>query len=164
MSILPSGIERPFGVLFVCNDNSRSSLVAEALFRDNAPPDIRCFSAGMEPADAADPFILSSLTLAGLGSDGLWPKHWMGFSGRDGQIIDLIVQIGDLRTAFMPRAFVGEPEMIKWPSQFQEQPPTQHRGVWQEIQEFRPRIQMLLEDIGAMREFSVAPSAYQPAE
>lgn len=133
-------------VLFVCDDNARHSLIAEALLRDHGIRGLRAFSAGIKPADRADSYALSALTLAGLGSDGLWPKHWDGFRDAKWTLIDMVVMIGDGPARELPRTFPGDPDYVVW--KFEGDRSLRfHHGVWRDIQVLRPYVEALVDDL-----------------
>lgn len=157
-----SHVRKPLSVLFVCEDNARRSLIAEALFRDHWAPGLRAYSAGLEPAEMVDPLTQSALTLAGLGSDGLWPKSWTTFADAKRARIDVVVLIGDAPAAVLPSAFPGSPEYLIWRMPAVALP--LHRGVWQDIKELRVRVDALIDDLNAMQELSVADAQADAAE
>jgi len=153
MNALQNQDQKTRNVLFVCADNARHSLIAESLLRSHRVHGIRAFSAGLQPADKADPFALSALTLAGLGNEGLWPKHWDGFANPKCTTIDLVVMIGEDTAANMPRTFPGDPEYIAW--KFDGDTSLRfHHGVWRDIQVLRPYVDALADDL---RETARAP-------
>lgn len=164
MSVAQSYMQRPFGVLFVCEDNSRSSLIAEALFRGHGTPGFSVYSAGIAPADQADPYTLSALTMAGLGSDGLWPKDWAGFADPDRPLIDMVIMIGDGPAQLLPHAFPGNPDYLMWRMRGHGGQLPRHRGAWQDIQALRPRVDSLMDDLASMQDVSLAPTHAVPAE
>lgn len=152
----PSEASR-LGVLFVCSDNARRSLIAEALMRDRCATWARGFSAGISPADGADPRALSAITLAGLDNAGLWPKHWEGFSKFSDPIIDVIVMLDPVAAEALPRVFPGNPEYWVWENADMERPSADtYELPWQEIQWLRPKVNALVEDLSAMQEFCLA--------
>lgn len=139
---------KPTSVLFVCDDNSRYSLVCEALVRSQEIPGIRAFSAGLDPADRADPFALSALTLAGVSSEGLWPKHWDGFAHPYRKIVDLVVILGKSTAKRLPRNFPGEPKYLMW--DFNGLSSQRYNyGIWRDIQVLRPYVDELVTDLQA---------------
>ena len=149
---------KPHGVLFVCDDNSRRSLIAEALFRDHWTPGFRVYSAGLAPAEQVDPLTLSALTLAGLGSEGLWPKPWTTFADPSRPIIDTVVLIGDAPARMLTRAFPGSPDYVHWRVPRAMTSYALHRGVWQDIKLLRPRVDSLVEDLAALQELTITPA------
>lgn len=151
MNVFQNREEKKINVLFVCADNARHSLIAEALLRSHRVPGVRAFSAGIDPADRADSFALSALTLAGLGNEGLWPKHWDGFANPKIGMFDVVVMIGDDAANALPRTFLGAPEYIVWKFKGTEELRF-HRGVWRDIQVLRPHVEALADDLrGTLR-------------
>lgn len=67
------GFKRPVRVLFLCRDNSRTSLMAEGLARAMAGAWLEPRSAGLDPG-AADAAGLASLTQSGIDVAGLHSK------------------------------------------------------------------------------------------
>ncbi len=148
MNAIRQFLSKPTSVLFVCDDNSRYSLVCEALVRSQEIPGIRAFSAGIDPADRADPFALSALTLAGVSSEGLWPKHWDGFAHPYRKIVDLVVILDKATAKRLPRNFPGEPKYLVW--DFNGQSNQQYNyGIWRDIQVLRPYVDGLIMDLQA---------------
>jgi protein-tyrosine-phosphatase len=156
--------KRPLhNVLFGCEDNARYSLIAEALFRDGAISGMRSFSAGLRPADAADPFTLSALALSGLGADGLWPKHWDGFCLPNMRLIDTIVIFGEETAVRLPRVFPGRPRYLVWPMNKLSDNQKLHQGVWRDIQRIRPFISCLIDELIARQgesSIGLAPAVF----
>lgn len=154
-------------VLFVCEDNARRSLIAEALFRDIAGPHLRTFSAGLAPADHADTFALSALAIAGLGPEGLWPKHWDGFREPGRPRIDTVVMFGEDVAARMPRTLPGRPVYRTWRIIDERGSVGRHGGVWRDMQRLRPMVAELVTELHAKIGDSVStpyPAAAHPAE
>ena len=132
-------------VLFVCADNARHSLIAEALLRGHGIRGLRAFSAGLQPADRADSFTLSALALVGLEIDGLWPKHWDGFADGNRMMFDRVVMIGDNVACKLPRSFPGNPDYVVW--NFSGDNSLRfHHGVWRDIQTLRPNVDVLVDE------------------
>ena len=152
----PSEASR-LGVLFVCEDNARRSLIAEALIRDRCASWVRGFSAGIRAADHADLRAMSTLGLAGLDNTGLWPKAWNGFCKTHQPIIDVIVMLDFNSDLSLPREFPGNPEYRTWTmSQIKGYSTQSHSHVWEEIKWLRPKVNALIDDLSAMREISLS--------
>ena len=146
MTAVQNKDQKTRNVLFVCADNARHSLIAESLLRSCQVHGVRAFSAGLDPADRADSFALSALTLAGLSNDGLWPKHWDGFAEQEHKLIDIVVMIGEETAARMPRTFTDDPEYIVW--KFDGDSSLRfHHGVWRDIQVLRPYVEALADEL-----------------
>lgn len=149
MTYQPGSRRTVHSVLFICEDNARRSLIAEALFRDAAGPHMRAFSAGLRPADTADPFTLSALALSGLGPDGLWPKSWEGFCGHGAFPLGTVVMFGEDVSLRLPRVFPGLPAYRVWTLLDDRPGMTRHSGVWRDIQRVRPLVADLVAEINA---------------
>ncbi len=151
MHAFQNQVSKKINVLFVCADNARHSLIAEALLRSHRVRGVRAFSAGIDPADRADSFTLSALTLAGLGNEGLWPKHWDGFANLKTVRVDIVVMIGAETAEMLPRTFPGDPEYVVWTFDGSDELRF-HRGVWRDIQVLKPYVDSLAEDLrGSLR-------------
>jgi len=61
-------------VLFLCNANSCSSILYEALFNHLAPPGMRAYSAGSQPQGEVHPQVLRALERMGIAGWGLASK------------------------------------------------------------------------------------------
>lgn len=157
MSISRPSEANRLGVLFVCEDNARLSLIAEALMRERCAPWVRGFSAGINPADTADLMSLTTIMLAGLDNSGLWPKSWEGFSTTRVPIINVIVTLDHFSTVALPRSFPGHPEYRIWSAVNDNQSHIQsHTDVWREIQWLRPKVDALIDDLAVMRDLSLS--------
>jgi len=148
MNTLQNQDQKTLNVLFVCADNARHSLIAESLLRSHRVRGVRAFSAGIDPADKADSFALSALVLAGLGNEGLWPKHWDGFADPKRRLIDVVVTIGADATRLLPHTFPGNPDYVSW--DFDAETSLRfHHGVWRDIQILKPFVDVLADDLRA---------------
>lgn len=155
-------ISRPYeasrlGVLFVCENNARRSLIAESLLRDQCASWVRGFSAGIRAADHADMRAMSTMVLAGLDNTGLWPKAWDGFCQTHKPIIDVVVMLDFNSDLSLPREFPGNPEYQTWVGPRINGFSTQsHNHVLEEIKWLRPKVNALIDDLSAMREVSLS--------
>ena len=61
-------------VLFLCETNSATSLMAEALLNQRGDTRIRAFSAGSRPATSLLPEAAQALNQRAISTDGLEPK------------------------------------------------------------------------------------------
>lgn len=152
----PSEASR-LGVLFVCENNARRSLIAEALMRDRCAAWVRGFSAGIRAADHADFRAMSTMTLAGLDNTGLWPKTWDGFCKTHRPIINVIVMLDLTSELSLPREFPGSPEYRAWTGpRINNHSGQSHSQVWEEIKWLRPKVNALIDDLSDMRELSLS--------
>jgi arsenate reductase (thioredoxin) len=65
-------------VLFLCTGNSCRSVLAEATFNALASPEWRAMSAGSHPTGIIHPRSLALLRRAGISTEGLHSKSWVG--------------------------------------------------------------------------------------
>ena len=61
-------------VLFVCTHNAGRSIVAAALLNAHRPPGVRADSAGIDPAEALNPLVVTALAERGITLTGARPK------------------------------------------------------------------------------------------
>jgi arsenate reductase len=62
-------------VLFVCTHNAGRSIVAAALLNAHQPPGVLADSAGTDPADVLNPFVVTALAERGISLAGVQPKR-----------------------------------------------------------------------------------------
>jgi arsenate reductase len=99
-------IER--NILFLCEDNARSSQIAEATAKHLAPPRTRIFSAGVKPG-SIPPRVVQTMQELGISMSGQTSK---GLSDVPIQDIDLVVSFGDAhKNANLP----GQAKIENWP-------------------------------------------------
>ena len=97
-------------ILFVCTGNAGRSQMAEALFRERAPQNVRVLSAGVDPWDDLHPVARKLMAERGLDLTGHHPKHVRTFVDRD---VDVVVTIGDRAHAETPDFRTGT-RRIHW--------------------------------------------------
>ena len=79
-------------VLILCTGNSCRSQMAEAILRHDLPGRVRALSAGTRPQARVAAGALEALRLAGIASEGLYPKD---VDSLIGEPIDLVVTVCD---------------------------------------------------------------------
>ena len=105
-----------FNVLFLCNNNSARSIMAEKLMEHWGKGKFKAYSAGNTPKGSIDPLTIKTLESHGLNIDGLRSKSWNEFTGKDAPHLDFVFTVCD--------DVAGEVCPI-WPSQ----PMTVHWGI-----------------------------------
>ena len=85
-------------VLFLCETNSATSLMAEALLNQRGDRFVRAFSAGSRPAAAMLPEARATLSQRAIPTDGLEPKSWTMFGMPGGVRPHLVVDLATLRS------------------------------------------------------------------
>ncbi len=107
-------VTRKYKVLFLCRENSASSIIAEALLRELAGHRFDAFSAGPEPAARVHPFAVAQLR-PGISELGvLGAKSWLEFTGEWAPRMDVIVAMDDFVAAPYAPVFPGEPALYRW--------------------------------------------------
>ncbi|MCL2653539.1 MAG: arsenate reductase ArsC [Propionibacteriaceae bacterium] len=84
--------ERIFDVLVLCTGNSCRSQMAEAILNHDLAGLVRSISAGTSPQPKVADGAIEALKLAGLPTDGLYPKTVEDVMNQD---IDLVVSVCD---------------------------------------------------------------------
>ncbi len=136
-------------VLFVGERNAGASLIAEALLRHRSGKDVRAFSAGIAPADRADPLVMAELAKAGVPYDGLWPKHWLGFAAHNRLKIEHLIIVGCSPVPATLCALVDLSNIHHWPS-IRATDTMRLREGW--LDQWQKRIDDLIREIDVMRE------------
>jgi protein-tyrosine-phosphatase/DNA-binding transcriptional ArsR family regulator len=84
-----------FNVLFLCNQNSARSIIAEALLEKIGRGRFRAYSAGAEPARQPVPEVIERLKALGHDVSRLHCKSWDQFKGPDAPRMDFIIALCD---------------------------------------------------------------------
>ena len=143
-----SETEKATTVLFVGTRNAGATLVAEALLREHRAEGICAFSAGVTPADSADPRVIAALARAEVDYDGLWPKHWLGFVSDRRVTIEHMVIIGAPRISSTLFSSAQHPSLHHWPDPFTGQCNVQDEK-W--FRQWQKRVNDLLHEIRALK-------------
>jgi arsenate reductase (thioredoxin) len=84
---------KPIDVLFLCETNAATSLIAEALVNHRDDPRLRAFSAGRTPARNVLAEAREALLSRGIDADALAPKPWSIFALPGARRPDLVVDL-----------------------------------------------------------------------
>jgi ArsR family transcriptional regulator, arsenate/arsenite/antimonite-responsive transcriptional repressor / arsenate reductase (thioredoxin) len=84
-----------FNVLFLCNQNSARSIIAEALLEKIGRGRFRAYSAGSEPAREPVPEVIDRLKALGHDVSRLHSKSWNEFKGPHAPRMDFIIALCD---------------------------------------------------------------------
>ena len=82
-------------VLFVCEDNSALSIMAESILRAEAPARFSAFSAGCRPAQAVSPYVIEFLAAHHLPTSGLSPKGVAQFRAPGAAHLDIVITLSE---------------------------------------------------------------------
>ena len=107
-------VTRKYRVLFLCRDNSASSIIAEALLRELAGHRFEAFSAGLEPAARVHPLAVAQLRPGISGRAVLSPKSWLEFTGEWAPRMDLVIALDESVGTRHAPAFPGKPSLLGW--------------------------------------------------
>ena len=98
--------DKPFRVLFLSRRNSARSLMAEAILNKLGKGRFQAFSAGVQPAEALEPYTRDLLEQAGFDISGMRPRHFREFAAAGAESLDFVFTLSDTAA--------GEP-MPEWP-------------------------------------------------
>ncbi len=102
-------------VLFLCETNSATSLMAEALLNQRGDTRIRAFSAGSRPAAALLPEAEQALSQRAIPTDGLEPKSWTIFALPGGLRPHIVVDLATVTWTEPDCAALAEYATLRWP-------------------------------------------------
>lgn len=108
-------IMRSVDVLFLCETNSATSLMAEALLNLKADGQVRAFSAGSRPAAAILPEASQALGQRAIATDGLEPKSWSIFALPGGPRPHIVVDLATVTWTEPECARLAEVLTLRWP-------------------------------------------------
>jgi protein-tyrosine-phosphatase len=100
-------------VLFVCEDNSALSIMAESILRAEAPARFTAFSAGCTPAQAVNPQVVEFLAAHRLPTSSLWPKGVAQFRSPGASQLDFVVTLSDAAEECCGE-WPGKPLVVPW--------------------------------------------------
>ncbi len=102
-------------VLFLCDDNSCRSPIAEALLNFAGEGRFWAFSAGFAPARKIDPMAIELMRRAGIPCGGLTPKVWRGFTTPNAPRIDVVICLDTRIPLSAATLLPGNPIIACWP-------------------------------------------------
>lgn len=102
-------------VLFLCETNSATSLMAEALLNQRGDARVRAFSAGSRPAAAMLAEARATLCQRAIPTDGLEPKSWSIFTLPGGLRPHLVVDLATVTWTEPECAKLAEYATLRWP-------------------------------------------------
>jgi protein-tyrosine-phosphatase len=80
-------------ILFLCNQNARESLIAEAILRSVGGRRFRAHSAGVTAAPLPAPGVVEFLASRGMAGAFLRPKVWHAFTGPEAPAMDFVFSL-----------------------------------------------------------------------
>lgn len=100
-------------VLFVCADNSATSIMAESILRASGGPRFAAHSAGWRPEAAISAQAQDFLAARHLSTHGLVPKSYRGFVEPEGPRLDFVILLDDPPEGLAPD-WKGAPVVAQW--------------------------------------------------
>lgn len=105
--------KRNYSVLFLCTDNSVSSIMAEAILRRWGGESFRAFSAGITPSNQIQPLAAELLKTRHVWHPDLRCKGCYEFLAPDAPRMDFVISVGEQRPEELP-PFPGQPRVFHW--------------------------------------------------
>ena len=141
--------ESPCRVLFLCADNSASSLFAECVLNREGVDRFVASSAGVVAGDAPHPFVVDLLLRDDHPIDGLRPKAWSDFARPTAKPFDLILTLWEQAPEQSEPGWPGQPVTVSWavsdPTRVEGTEPEQRRAFAETLRILQRRIDLLLE-------------------
>jgi arsenate reductase len=103
-----------YNVLFLCNENSARSIMAEAILRARGGDRFTAHSAGSYPSGIVHSQALRQISDAGLSADGLRSKSWNEFSGPDAPHMDFVFTVCDTEAQEVCPEWPSKPLTANW--------------------------------------------------
>jgi arsenate reductase len=100
-------------VLFVCQDNSALSIMAESILRAEAPARFSAMSAGCSAAAVVHPYVIDFLAAHHLPVTGLRPKSIAQFRPAGAPAVDFLITLSDAAEACCAE-WPGKPVIAHW--------------------------------------------------
>jgi len=100
-------------VLFVCDDNSALSIMAESILHAEAPSRFTALSAGCVPAQAVAPYVIEFLAAHHLPASGLRPKSVGQFRAAGAPQVDFLITLSEAAEECCGE-WPGKPLIVHW--------------------------------------------------
>lgn len=105
----------PIDVLFLCETNAATSVMAEAILNARADLQIRAFSAGRAPAARLLPEAIAALSARAIPTDGLQPKSCSIFAFPGAPRPNLIVDLATVTWTNPDFLQISGGAVLRWP-------------------------------------------------
>ena len=105
---------RVYNVLFVSDDNSARSILAEAILNQLGKDKFKAFSAGSRAATEINPYALELLEINNLSNDHLQSKNWNEFSQSASVELDFVFTLSESAAQETSPKWRGQPITADW--------------------------------------------------
>ncbi|WP_181700570.1 arsenate reductase ArsC [Chthonobacter albigriseus] len=106
---------KPIDVLFLCETNAATSLMAEAIVNHRNDTRIRAFSAGRAPTGVILPEARAVLAASAIPAEGLEPKPWTIFALQGAPRADIVVDLATVTWTAPEVKQLADSPVIRWP-------------------------------------------------
>ncbi len=105
---------RVYNVLFVSDDNTARSILAEAILNKLGENKFKAYSAGSRPASEINPYAMELLEINNLSKDHLQSKNWNEFSQSDSVEFDFVFTLSESAAKETSPKWRGQPITANW--------------------------------------------------
>lgn len=140
--------DKVFNVLFLCNNNTARSLLAEAQLNALGNGRFKAFSAGSFSTGTVNPMAIDFLQKIGLCTDGLRSKSWDEFASPDAPEMDYVLTVCDDAAQEQWPTWPGHPISAHWgiadPSKVDGSQEEKHHAFMTAATNLRKRIELFV--------------------
>lgn len=106
--------QKNYNILFLCNENSARSLMAEAIMQREGQGKFRAYSAGSQPSGVPNPNAIALLERNKFETTQFRSKSWDEFAAPDAPKMDFVITLCDQAAGEECPVWPGQPMMAHW--------------------------------------------------